>query len=119
MDWDKNWINVHVIVQAGGFSGKFSAYVMPIDFKSFEAQLRNLYDKLKGFANFETLEDQIAIRIQGNESGNMLAKCEVMDQAGIGNKLIFEIEFDQSYIPNILRQLENIKSKFPVEGELK
>ena len=41
-----------------------------------------------------------------------------MDIAGIGNKLEFEINFDQTHIPKILNQLEKINNRFPKVGDL-
>ena len=42
-----------------------------------------------------------------------------MDNAGNGNKLEFEISFDQTQIPQIINQLEKITREFPKYGELK
>ena len=74
---------------------------------------------LNGIATFHTLESQVEIKIVGDGIGHLKAECEVMDYAGTGNKLVFEINFDQTHIPKILNQLEKITKKFPKIGELK
>ncbi len=118
MDWDKNWVKAIVEVKAGVFSGKFKADFMTVDFVSFKNELAKLYDKLNGIATFQTLENQVDIKIFSDGIGHLNAKCVVMDDAGNGNRLEFEIDFDQTYIPKILNQLEKITAKFPQIGEL-
>ena len=118
-DWDRNWLKSIISAKAGAFSGNFKADLMTTDFETFKNELTNLYDKLKGIATFNTLESQVDIKITGDGIGHLKAKCEVMDYAGIGNKLEFEIDFDQTQIPKIVNQLENIITKFPVSGDLK
>ncbi len=119
LDWDKNWIIGFVKVKAGAFSGEFKTDFMTVDFVSFKNELVKLYEKLNGIATFHTLESQVEIKIIGDGIGHLKAKCEVMDYAGTGNKLVFEIDFDQTYIPKILNQLDEIINKFPKIGELK
>jgi hypothetical protein len=43
-----------------------------------------------------------------------------MDEAGIGNKLNIAMAFDQTQIPDYVRQLDRIIKQFPIQGtELK
>jgi len=119
LDWDKNWLKGLVKVKAGGFSGEFKADFMTVDFVSFKNELTKLYDKLNGIATFSTLESQVEIKIVGDGIGHLNAECEVMDYAGIGNKLEFEINFDQTHIPKIINQLEKITNRFPKIGDPK
>ena len=81
-------------------------------------ELIKLYDELNGIAKFNTFESQVEIKIIGDGIGHLNAECKVMDIAGIGNKLEFEINFDQTHIPKILNQLEKINNRFPKVGDL-
>ena len=119
LDWDRNWIQTFVKVKAGKFTGEFKADFMTIDFINFKNELEILYSKLKGIATFQTLESQVEMKIIGDGIGHLKAECIVMDNAGIGNKLEFEINFDQTHIPKILNQLEKISIQFPKVGDLK
>ena len=118
MDWDANWVKGFVNVKAGGFSGEFKADFMTVDFESFKTELIKLYENLNGIATFNTLESQVEIKIIGDGIGHLSAECEVTDYAGMGNKLQFKINFDQTHIPKILKQLEKIINRFPKIGEL-
>lgn len=119
LDWDKNWVRGIVNVKAGAFYGEFKADFMTLDFVVFKNELEKLYDKLKGIATFHTLEEQVVVKVIGDGIGHLKAECVVMDYAGIGNKLKFEIDFDQTHIPRILNQLNRIVTEFPKVGELK
>lgn len=116
LDWDRNWIKSKLTLNAGGFSGRFDCDIMTTDFERFKEQLSELYEKLEGTAIFETREDQVAIRIEGDGIGHFQADCMVMDFPGTGNKLEFELTFDQTFIPDLLRQLKAITQTFPKQG---
>lgn len=118
-DWDRNWIKSKVIVKAGAFSGQFECDLMTTDFEKFKQDLSQLYEKLDGRASFDTREGQVTIKIKGDGIGHLNADCSLMDKAGIGNTLEFEINFDQTIIPEMVRQLENITRTYPVQGDLK
>jgi hypothetical protein len=59
--------------------------------------------------------------MEGDGLGHFAVGCELMDEAGTGNKLQMSLgTFDQTYVPEILRQLDKIINKFPIQGtELK
>jgi hypothetical protein len=112
LDWDRRWVKSLVTLKVGGFSGEFKCDLRIDDFESFKDELLILYDKLDGTALFETLEGQLTINIKGDGIGHLEAKCSAMDFVGTGNKLDFEISFDQTIIPRMVRQLENVANIF-------
>jgi hypothetical protein len=107
-DIDYIWNQTIIKVKAGVFSGQFKADLNTVDFINFEKELEQLYNKLNGIATFYSLEEQISIKVIGDGFGHMNAECSVMDSAGMGNTLKFEINFDQTHIPKILNQLRKI-----------
>jgi hypothetical protein len=119
LDWDNNWIKSNVRVKAGAFTGQFDIELMTTDFEKFKQELSRLYDKLDGTALFDTLEGQVVIKIKGDGIGHFEADCSVMDYAGTGNKLEFELNFDQTIIPELVRQLDTICKHYPISGDLK
>lgn len=119
LDWDRNWIKSKVIVKAGGFSGEFECDLMTTDFERFKQDLSKLYIKLDETASFNTMEGQVEIKIKGDGIGHFDADCSVMDEAGMGNKLDFAINFDQTIIPEMVRQLNDITKTYPISGDLK
>ncbi len=117
-DWDRNWIGSIVTVKAGGFSGKFNANLMTIDFENFKQNLTQLYDKLDETVIFNSLEDFVEIKISGDGVGHLEARCELMDNSDPRNILRFNIYFDQTQIPEWIKQLERITKEFPTIGRL-
>lgn len=118
-DWDRKWVKSKVSLKAGGFNGQFACDLMTSDFEQFKEQLSGLYEKLDGIAIFDTIEDQIKIKIKGDGIGHFMAACVVMDSPGTGNSLEFELEFDQTYIPEMINKLENITRTFPTSATQK
>lgn len=115
-DWESSWIKCLVSVKAGGFLGSFKCDLQKNDFGIFKDELSQLYDELEGKAFFHSLEGQIEIEIKGDGIGHFVASCCVMDSAGVGNKLEFELSFDQTIIPEMAKQLSNITDLFMVTG---
>lgn len=115
--WDGNWVDATVKIAARAFRGEFEAQLRAEEFVGFRDQLRPLYEKLGGGAKFETMEGWLAIDIQGDGKGHFHAACVAVDQPGIGNRVTFGLDFDQTELPEILRGLDAICSAFPVVGK--
>jgi len=114
--WDGNWVYADVAVVVGAFRGSYEAVLRTDEFARFRDDLQVLHNSLKGGATFETMERWLAIHIEGDGRGHFTAKCEARDQPGMGNQLTFELAFDQTELPAVLRDLDELKRAFPVEG---
>lgn len=114
--WDGNWLDAKVNLSAGGFSGTLYGQVRTTELVAFQKELLTLYETLSGTAEFSTIENWIFIRAIGNGRGHLLWDCMVSDQVGgaYGNILNFKLQLDQTFIPDILRSLEQIAVAFPV-----
>jgi hypothetical protein len=113
---DGNWVDARVEIVAGGFRGGYRAYLRAEEFSRFRNELSELYSSLKGEACFESMEDWLNVKVDGDGLGHMTAECKAMDEAGVGNTLRFGLTFDQSDIPELLQSLNEIVGKFPVIG---
>ena len=112
--WDDNWLNVEISIRAGGFRGKASATIITSELEKFLSELKPLHENLNGTATFTTLEEQLSLRLNGDGRGHIELRGEVADQAGIGNRLNFTLQFDQSQLGTSVRQLEKVTAQFPV-----
>ncbi|HEX7174772.1 MAG TPA: hypothetical protein VF240_05770 [Pyrinomonadaceae bacterium] len=115
--WDGNWVNAEIEIDVGSFSGRYDAYLRVEELKDFRDALARLYSFDSNEAKFETMEEQLSISIKGNGLGHFMAECEALDQAGIGNRLLFSLEFDQTEIPEMLKGLDTVVQEFPVKGK--
>jgi hypothetical protein len=112
--WDGNWLESKVDIRVGGFRGHFRASLRAEEFQRFKDQFAELYQDLKGSAEFSSLEDWLTVRVKGDGLGHFEAKCQAMDEAGTGNRLEFRLAFDQTDIPAMVKGLEQILEAFPV-----
>ena len=114
--WDGNWVNADIEIDAGSFRGRYGAYLRVEDLRDFRDAVAHLYSFASKEAEFKTMEEQLQINIRGNGLGHFTADCEALDQAGIGNRLVFSFEFDQTEIPEMLEELEAFVREYPVKG---
>jgi hypothetical protein len=114
--YDDNWLKIEISVQAGGFEGKVNAAILTEDLEIFLSQLRPLYETLSGSAKFGTMEDQLNLKLAGDGKGHIELHGEVADRPGIGNRLHFALQFDQSQLRVSISELEKITLQFPVRG---
>jgi hypothetical protein len=114
--WDDNWLRVEIRVRAGGFRGKVAAAIMTSELIGFLSELGSLLQTLSGSAESETLEKQLSLRLAGDGKGHVELRGEVADQAGVGNRLHFALQFDQSQLRASICELERVVAEFPVRG---
>lgn len=113
---DGNWICATIEIAAGAFRGSFEANLRAEDFVLFRDALRPLYERLDGGATFDTMEGWLSIAVRGDGKGDFHAACEAVDRPGLGNRLTFAIDFDQTELPAMIRGLDAICEAVPVVG---
>jgi hypothetical protein len=114
--WDGNWVESEIRVRVGGFQGSFRASLRSDEFQKFKRELTRLSTTLAGKATFATMEEQLTITMDGNGRGHIQVSGQATDMAGIGNRLNFSLEIDQTHLPAIIAALSSILQKFPVVG---
>lgn len=118
IDYDRNWIQCKVIVSGGAFSGEYISDLMTTDFEKFKHELNSLYTNLNSVAEFYDLESAVNIKIKGDGIGHFNAEIICNDSPGIETaQLKYEIDFDQTFIKGIVKQLNDITRKFPIKGD--
>jgi hypothetical protein len=115
--WDGNWLSVKVAIQAGGFKGNYAADFRNEELARFHAALVRLYAAQEGVAAFETMEGQLSLKLTRDRLGHIAVEGIAQDDAGIGNKLHFHFGIDQTYLPALIAELDEILDKFPVIGK--
>ena len=113
---DDNWLTVEVSLAVGGFGGRFQASFLTAELTEFRDQLVALNKSLKGEAKLATMETQLLLSLTGNGRGGISLKGEAWDQPGIGNRLAFGFNLDQTHLANTLRELDAVIERFPVRA---
>ena len=112
-NWDKDWIKTEIEVSAGSFKGKFHGDLRLPDLNYFRSGLEHLYTNLSGELLFEDIEGYLKINIKGDGVGHFEARCIVSDNPGhMPEKLSFYLNFDQTHIMPIIRELNNTSIQF-------
>lgn len=119
LDWDRNWVRTKVTVKGGVFSGEYMAEFMTTDFEIFKQQLKMLDNDFSGMATFGPLEQQLILKIKGDGIGHFEVDCEATPEPHLGQSLTFTMTFDQTIIKDLVRQLDVITKKFPINGDFK
>jgi hypothetical protein len=113
---DGNWIDCELQIAAGGFRAHFRANLRTPEFAPFLEQLQGLQHTLASSAHFTTMEEQIALHLTGDGTGGVRVKGEALDGAGVGNRLQFAFDIDQTCLAPICQSLERLLAAFPVRG---
>ena len=101
------WVNVEIEIKTGGFNGRYGAEFLSDDMISLHSELQKLYNNLSGNLTFHTLEGQLEFKITGDGRGHFEAECEAQESWN-GSRLIFTLKFDQTHIPRMIRELEEM-----------
>jgi hypothetical protein len=86
---------------------------MTHDFAAFRSGLEQIYRELSGSTKFETTEEQLEFMISGDGKGHFGVSGVAQDIVGTGNKLEFQFYIDQTYLPVIIRELDEILTEYP------
>lgn len=102
-----DWVSATI-----SFTATIDATLVTCDFPRFRRQLNSLYKTLSGSANFDTIERQLQIECLGNDRGGIAINGTVQDRVGDGDELKFRFDVDQTYLPRIISELQDIESEF-------
>jgi hypothetical protein len=114
--WDGNWLHASVRVHVGGFDGRASGALRAEEFITFRDEVAALQQSLRGHATFSTMEDWITIKMMGNGRGHIEVTGQLHDEPGSVNRLMFRLELDQTHLPRVLAELDEVLIRFPVRG---
>ena len=111
---DDNWLPVTVSLAVGAFQGSFEASFQAVELLELHESLSELYEALSGKVEFRTLEEQLRLEFVGNGRGSIEVRGEALDQPGIGNRLSFTLQLDQSQLGQSVQALKVAVAAFPV-----
>lgn len=104
----EGWCQAEVEIAVSGFHGKIQPWLDGTEVERFVEQLALMYKLLKGGAELKPLEEQIVLRLEAISNGHIRAKGVAWSDATYGNKLEFELDLDQSYLPSFIDQLQTV-----------
>ena len=115
---DACWLDVLVDVQVPGYTAHFGGTFLRNDeLEEFASELKRMHATLKGKSALRTMECMIYLEAEVNKLGQIRWTGETVFPIGDGNTLQFTLENDQSFLPGLIRELDNILKAFPIRGK--
>lgn len=109
----EDWAVAYISVKTPFFKGMYGCNITTADFYPIYDSLSRLYNDLNGEAFFEDIEGNLKISIKGDGVGHFCATVKARSSFDYRSSLEFCIDFDQSYLPDMVNQLERIIKKGP------
>ena len=106
------WFSAKVDLVVGAFRGTYPANFNSWAFSNFRRELEELYRTVSGSASFTSYERQLELMMTCGAQGHIELRAEAVDLAGTGNRLILRLELDQTYLPNILGDLQSALDRY-------
>ncbi len=106
-DCGHDWVRARVRLDLGGFRGEFEMTPLASDMRRFRDALGPVYRDLRGAAEFETMEDQLYLKVEVDKLEHVTMRGHATDAAGRGNRLAFEVVFDQTLLRRTLSELDD------------
>jgi hypothetical protein len=116
--WDSNWLRVTASCSVNGSSVRLHGSELDtVSFATFLDQVQAMADTLKGEARLESLEPNLRVELHFVGSlGQIEGRAEITpDHLNQGHWFALR-NLDQSYLPGIIQQVQNIFTKFPVRN---
>jgi hypothetical protein len=104
----EGWFDTEVKVQCDGWRGKFTASFLHGELSALARELRILHEKLHGEAALVPLEPNLELSFIGDGKGHIEVNGTARNQFHSGTKLSFRLDLDQTFLPGIVKGLENV-----------
>jgi hypothetical protein len=116
--WDGNWIITDIQFRMDCFNGKYQAYLRSNEFERFRQELSEFVSGIRKVISFETMEEQLSfsLEVDSVDINKIVVWGIALDRAGVGNKLEFNYKFERRQLPGIIKEVDEILTKFPVIG---
>jgi hypothetical protein len=101
-----DWVTADVEILAGGFTGRARIYMCVSDMIRFKEELEPVYKTVTGVAEFKTIENQFYARIEADGLGHINATGFLIDTFSAGNKLTFNIHYDQTLLWHTISEID-------------
>ncbi|GGA40859.1 WapI family immunity protein [Psychrobacillus lasiicapitis] len=115
--WDGNWVVSNVKVQIPGYYVDFNASLRTDEIRDFVDDLKLMDRHLSGKAILNNLDSFIHFEGKMDKLGHIEWSGETCYPVGTGAVLSFEFMSNQSYLKDLIKDLEDITDVYPVIGK--
>jgi hypothetical protein len=100
------WVDSDAEVLVRAFTGRIRPSFEARDLERFLEGLEKLYASLTGSAELNPREEQLVLKFTAAAGGHIHLTGEAWTYARYGNRLEFELELDQTFLPEPISQLK-------------
>jgi len=104
----EGWLRGKIEFEDNGFLAYFQLSLMLNDLYEFHNQLRIFKDNLNGGAILSTIEDNVNLVFSGDGLGHISISGTLRHNSDPELKLLFEISSDQTLLPSLLEECDQI-----------
>ena len=116
--WDGNQLSVQVEILLPGYTANFGGTLLrTYELERFASELKQMYSTLKGKSTLQPLEGAISLQAEVNKAGFVFWAGKMIYPSGGVNVLKFELINDQTYLPDLIMELDAILEAFPIRGK--
>ncbi|AQU78887.1 MULTISPECIES: hypothetical protein [Planococcus] len=112
--WEGDWVKAALRVEIPGYSVNFLADLRTEEFKEFRDQLAAMNQELEGTASLISIENAIEAKAVIDSLGGIYWEVRTCYPIGTGAVLTFEFDSDQSYLNQLVKELDEVLKEFPV-----
>lgn len=114
--WGGNWFVARVSAVAPGFQADFLATVHQQEIVSLQEAVAQLAAALEGRVEWKTVEGFLDFHAARNRLGHIRWTLDLIRPVGTGNRLTLQLDNDQTYLPELLHQIDNSLEAFSLLG---
>lgn len=112
--WERDWVKSAISVEIPGYSANFLADLRTEEFKEFRDQLAAMNQELEGTGSLISLENAIEAKAVMDSLGGIYWEVSTCYPIGTGAVLTFGFDSDQSYLYQLVKELDEVLKEFPV-----
>ena len=115
--WDANWLVVMVRCENLGASVWAKGPIVHLsELEEWRTQIDELKRTLSGEANLNCMEPNLAVNLSAFGQGHIKVVVNITPDY-VMQAHSFEFEIDQTYLRNLIRELDAILTKYPIRGK--
>ncbi|MBD8015028.1 WapI family immunity protein [Planococcus wigleyi] len=112
--WEGDWVKTAIRIEIPGYSANFLADLRAEELKEFRDQLAAMNQELKGTASLISIENAIEAKAVMDSFGGIYWEVSTRYPISTGAVLTFDFGSDQSYLNQLVKELDEVLSEFPV-----
>ena len=114
--WDGNWVVTRIQAETQGFKADFTDQVHLGDVVRFYEEVMRMHATLAGEATLAMMEEYLTVTGTLDVRGGLDWSAMLAQPFRRDNRLQFTFRADQSYLPDLIQQLESVLAAFEVRG---